>query len=157
MTEAAQSNTEGFEFLDTGALVDGELELVVVDRRPPDAAKGYVPAYDFEMRSDGRRAGRLHLRVGWAPGLFCAGNIGYAVEEEFRGRHFAERACRLVLPLARRHGMTLLTITTEPDNIASRRTCERLGARLEEIVPVPEDHEMFGHGYRRVCRYVLDL
>ena len=37
---------------------------------------------------------------------------------------------RLLLPLARRHGLQTVWITCNPDNWASRRTCELAGAEL---------------------------
>jgi hypothetical protein len=43
-----------------------------------------------------------------------SGNIGYHVYPPARGHHFAERACRCCLPLARRHGMERLWITCNP-------------------------------------------
>jgi len=44
-------------------------------------------------------------------------------------------------------------ITCDPQNVASVRTCERLGATLIGIFDVPEDHPMYQKGRRRVSRY----
>jgi tagatose 1,6-diphosphate aldolase len=86
-----------------------------------------------------------------------AGHIGYRVHPAYRGHHYAAKACRLLLPLARLHGMKTLWITCNPDNFASRRTCEILGASLIEIVDIPHDHEMYLSGERQKCRYRIDL
>jgi tagatose 1,6-diphosphate aldolase len=86
-----------------------------------------------------------------------AGNIGYGVYPPARGHHYAERACRLLLRLARAHGMKRLWITCNPDNIASKRTCERLGCTLGGIVTVPTGHPLYLRGDREKCRYWLDL
>jgi predicted acetyltransferase len=103
-------------------------------------------------------AGGIGLRIGNGRELeLYSGHFGYHVYPPFRGHHYAERACRLLLPLARRHGMNRLWITCNPDNIASRRTCERLGAKLIEVVPIPEGHEFYRLGERQKCRYLLDL
>lgn len=56
-------------------------------------------------------------------------------------------------PLARHHEMTELWVTCNPDNIASRRTCELAGGVLVEIVDLPEDIDMYQEGERRKCRY----
>jgi predicted acetyltransferase len=48
----------------------------------------------------------------------------------------------MILPLARRHGMTQLWITCQPDNFASRRTLERLGAEFAGILEVPDEYPM---------------
>jgi predicted acetyltransferase len=48
-------------------------------------------------------------------------------------------------------------ITCDPDNIASRKTCELAGARLVEIVDLPEDTDMYREGMRQKCRYRIDV
>ena len=62
-----------------------------------------------------------------------------------------------MLPLARKHGFKTIWITCNPDNFASRRTCELLGAQMIEIVDLPEDNEMYQRGEHQKCRYRLDL
>lgn len=149
-----------FEFRDPGRLIDGELELVLVEEYRGDAAKEYVPAYRFKMRLVGQDEdiGRIELRVGNTEHLIMyAGHIGYGVNPEHRGHRYAARACRLLLPLARSHGLRTIWITCNPDNAASRRTCELAGAEFVEIVALPEDTDMYQEGERRKCRYRLDL
>jgi tagatose 1,6-diphosphate aldolase len=63
----------------------------------------------------------------------------------------------LLLPLARRHGLKDLWITCNPDNLASRRTCELAGAEFVEIVDLPANSGMYRRGDRQKCRYRLDL
>jgi predicted acetyltransferase len=127
---------------------------------PGDDARGRVPCYHFWMRSDRaplRVVGSVTLRVGYNADLeLYFGHIGYNVFPRVRGRRYAERACRLLLPLARRHGMDPVWITTDPDNWASRKTCERLGAELADVVDVPRQHVLYRRGQRRKCRYRLD-
>ncbi len=147
-------------FHDPGPLIDGELELVLVERYPGNPALGYSPSYRFFMAVNGRQspAGRIDLRLANTEHiLMYAGHIGYEVLPAHRGHHYAARACRLLFPLARRHGLNPLWITCNPDNWASRRTCELVGGRLVEIVDLPEDSEMYRQGERQKCRYRIDL
>jgi predicted acetyltransferase len=132
--------------------------------QPGDPRRGRTPAYHFWMRL--REPGDIPLeivggigfRVGTTPELeMFSGNLGYHVYPPARGHHFAERSCRLLLPLAKRHGMRLLWITCNPGNIASRKTCERLGATLVDIVNIPRNHEFYSRGERQKCRYRLVL
>mgnify|MGYP002682874610 FL=1 len=147
-----------FQFIDPGTLVDEELELVLTETKPGDSIIGRVPYYTFDMRVGGRKAGYIRLRVGNTPDiLMYGGHIGYAIEPEFRGRHYAERASRLILPLAKAHGLNTIWITCDPDNIASRRTIERLGAKLVEIVKVPPYSVYYRAGARAKCRFRLDI
>lgn len=64
---------------------------------------------------------------------------------------------RTLIPLARRHGFNELWITSNPENIASRRTCEIAGAELAEIVDLPPRIDMYQEGERQKCRYRLTL
>jgi tagatose 1,6-diphosphate aldolase len=145
---------------DIGVLRDRDLWLELRAREPENPVRGWVPAYRFAMRLDGveHAVGRLGFRVGTTHAIEqYAGHLGYEVSLAFRGHRLAERSCRLILPLARRHGFQELWITCNPDNLASRRTCERLGAELIEIVDVPHDSEIFAPGSERKCRYLLPL
>jgi predicted acetyltransferase len=140
--------------------MDGDLELVLVKTSPGDAGNNLVPAYRFEMRHipSGKRMGSIDLRVGDAFDVVnYIGHLGYGVEPEFRGHHYAARSCRLLLSLARRHGLNPVWITCNPDNRASRRTCEVAGAELVEIVDLPEHLDMHQRGERQKCRYRIDL
>ena len=143
-----------------GTLRDRDLWLELRAREPANPVRGWVPAYRFAMRLDGveHAVGRLSFRVGCTETIeHYAGHIGYEVNPPYRGNRLAERSVRLVLPLARRHEFTELWITCNPDNWPSRRTCERLGAELVEIVDVPKDNAVYGLGSERKCRYRLAL
>ena len=128
-----------FEFLTMNFPADADLTVVLAECQPGESNEWRVPAYLFRLQTDaGQHAGFLRLRVGWNDDIIrYAGQIGYAVEPAFRGRRYAERACRLILPLARRHRLDQLWITCQPDNVASRRTLERLGAEYVGILDVP--------------------
>ena len=149
------------QFYDPGKLRDNDLELVLVEKYPGDATIGYVPAYRFKMTLVGKQEpiiGHIELRIGNTNHIVMyGGHIGYGVEPEHRGHHYAARACKLLLPLARRHRLTTLWISCSPDNIASTRTCELLGAKFVEIVNLPADTDMYQQGERQKCRYRLNL
>jgi len=149
-----------FKFYDPGRLIDAELSLSLVETCPGDPYRNYVPAYRFRMMVDGhpQEVGRIELRVGNTDHIILyAGHIGYRVLPLYRGHHYAARSCLLLLPLARRHGLNPLWITCNPDNYASRRTCELVGATFVEIVDLPKDTEMYQMGEQQKCRYRLDL
>lgn len=138
-------------------------------QEPENAVSGRVPQYHFWMRlrdewrlNPGapplRIVGGIGFRVSHSTNIErYYGNLGYHVFPAARGRNYAERACRLLLPLARRHGFRSLWITCNPNNIASRRTCERLGARMVDIVPVPPHIPLYARGETEKCRYRLEL
>lgn len=147
-------------FLDPGPLIDEDLELVLTRKTPGDPARGIVPAYAFQMvrHGAGIHMGNITLRVGNTEDILkYAGHIGYSVIPQYRGNRYAARSCVLLFPLALRHRLNPLWITCNPDNWASRRTCEIVGARLVEIVEIPPYHEFYINGEREKCRYRVDL
>ena len=102
--------------------------------------------------------GNCSLRVGYNDNLYYGGHIGYGVDEEYRGHHYAAKACRLLFSLARKHGMEYLYITCDPDNLPSRRTLEYLQGTLVEIAQLPEDNEMrVKEGDSEKCIFRFDL
>ena len=145
------------------------LRAAPAGREQGDPAKGWMPSYHFWMKvhhvpaAEGKTAplciaGGIGLRIGTNDEIRkYAGHVGYHVYPPARGHHYAERACRLLLPLARAHGIRDLWITVNPDNAASRRTCERLGASLVDTIMIPTDHPFYARGERAKCRYVLAL
>ena len=146
--------------------IDELLRLAPNGMQPADRNRHLVPQYHFWMKLhpvDNRPApvtiaGGLGLRIGRSFDLeMYLGHLGYNVFPPARGNHYAERACRLVLPLARAHGMREIWITCNPDNYASRRTCERLGCAFVDIVPIPHGHMLHRRGEYHKCRYRLDL
>ena len=120
---------------------------------------GVRAAYRLWARSAGPPAafaGTVTLRVGRGENLErYLGHVGYVVFPASRGRRYAERATRLLLPLARSHGLREVWITCNPDNAPSRRTAERLGARYVDTVAVPRRHPLHARGDRAKRRYVL--
>lgn len=158
-TEISQTPAgESFRFLDPGPLCDRELSLLCVKHVPADLEKGFVPYYNFAMRVKFQTIGHLNLRIGNKDHILMqAGHIGYGVDPAHRGHHYAERAARLVLPLALRHGINPVWITCNPDNFPSRRTCERLGGQMIDIVAIPPDTDMYKRGDHFKCRYRIDL
>lgn len=150
---------EPFEFIDVTLPPDGDLRLILAERVPAESNPWGVPAYTFRMQApDGDYMGRIRLRVGWNDDVIrYAGHIGYAVEPVYRGHRYAERACRLILPLAKRHGMTSLWITCQPDNTASRRTLERLGAECVGVIDVPHEYPLDAGAERKKMCFSLSL
>ena len=157
MTQDAESNP--FEFHNPGKLIDDELRLILIDKYLSLPIEGVVPVYRFKMTRVGslKEIGRIHLRIGNTRDIVMYdGHVGYRVHPEYQGYHYAARSCCLLLPLARSHGIKTLWITADPDNFASRRTCELIGAELVEIVNVPFDRTV-ALGRRQKCRYRLAL
>lgn len=110
-------------FLPTEDLYDNEIYLRLDRTAEENKEKGYVPAYYFTicLRDNSQEIGSCDLRIGYNDNTYYGGNIGYRIEESYRGNHYATKACRLLFKLAGEHGMKSLIITCDPQNIASAR------------------------------------
>ncbi|MCI9337283.1 MAG: GNAT family N-acetyltransferase [Lachnospiraceae bacterium] len=147
-----------FSFFDTEVLTDGEILLMLDKTVPGNPAEEWLPSYHFRICDrEGHKVGHCDLRIGHNGKTYYGGNIGYGVEEPYRGNHYAGKACRLLFHLAKRHGMDDLIITCNPDNFPSRRTCEYVGGVLKEIVELPQDNDMRLEGETEKCIYEVVL
>lgn len=134
-------------FFDTSFLKGEEISLVLERTAAANPERGWVPAYYFAIRNkDGAKIGECDLRVGHNENTYYGGNIGYSINEEYRGHHYAGKACLLLFELAKRHNMDYLIISCDPDNFASRKTCEYAGGKLSEIAELPEGNDMRSNG-----------
>lgn len=141
-------------FMDIPELTDGEIRLVCLQKHPASAEKKHVPMYQFGIVRGGQLIGDIALRIGYAmPRLYYGGQIGYNIAENYRGHGYAGRACHLLIPIMRYHGMGLALITNDEDNASSRRVCEKLGARRLRLSRLPEWHDMYERGIRYVNIY----
>ena len=124
---------------------------------------GDVPSYHFWMLwRDGTArpciAGGLTLRIGKTADIERhLGHIGYNVYAPCRGHRFAERATKLILPLARSHKLKTVWITCNPDNLASRITIERIGATYVDTVELPFEHPLRERGETQKMRFRIEL
>ena len=143
-----------FKFLSADDLADSEIYLEIEKALP-----GAIPLYVMHIvrAEDHTIVGQITLQVADGEMVYFIGHIGYRVNEAFRGNNYALKACRLIIRQARKHNMKELIITCNPDNIPSRRTLERLGGALKEIVPLPVEHELYQKGDREKCIFMFDI
>lgn len=113
----------------------GEVRLRFSHIVDADPARDLVPFYHYRVLTpDGQDAGHINFRIGDTDHIrLFAGHLGFAVNEPFRGRGWAGQACRGLVPFIRTIYDTII-LTCDPDNSASRRTIEKLGAQfLDEV------------------------
>ena len=135
---------------------DGEIDLVLSNEDVSDQECGIEDGYTFYLYLSGTRhyVGYVSLRLGESPALYYLGHIGYRIEEPYRDHGYAGRACRMIIPLIRQLGLRSLVITTNVENIPSRKTCEHLSCTLERIAPVPQAYRPVCMNAPWKCRYI---
>jgi len=128
---------------------------VIFDRvTAGDTRRGFVPGYMFKVfNARAVEVGYFHLRIGDTEHIrMAAGHIGYEVYQRHRGNGYAGDACLAAAPWVAYVSGTVL-ITVDPDNIASIRTVERIGAIFLDEVDVPEGDPHYQRGSYRKRRY----
>lgn len=135
-------------------LADGDITLKFSGIEKGNPPRGLVPYYHFRiLLADGTDAGHINFRVGETVHVrLCAGHIGFGIGEDHRGRGYALKACRALAPFVRSLYETVI-ITCDPDNVASIRTLEKLGAQYIDTVDVPADDPGYALGARVKRRY----
>ncbi|WP_417484111.1 GNAT family N-acetyltransferase [Maricaulis salignorans] len=146
-----------------------------MDRMPPEMLSGeggairlcehlepraptHVPTLRYAIEAAGQTVGEVRVRLGDSDDLKRHfGQIGYEVYPAYRGRGHASLACQLALTVMRDLGYGEAWITCNPENLASRRVCDKAGAKLVEIIDIPVEHVMYEHGIRQKCRYRIVL
>ena len=133
-----------FQFLEFNDLEDGELKLVLKSCDMPDLDKGYSPRYGFSIIhiEDNKDIGVVYFSVDRSRRQYLRGHLSFGVSPAYSGHNYAMKACKLIKRVALEHGFKRLFIGCGYENIASRKTIEKLGAVLITIDDV-SDSEIF--------------
>ncbi|MFV0379432.1 MAG: GNAT family N-acetyltransferase [Anaerorhabdus sp.] len=121
---------------------------------------GFVPSivYDIYLKKPFKNIGWCDLRIGMNDEMYYYGNIGYFIDEKYRGNGYAQDACKLMFEVAKnKYLLDDLIITCSPDNIASKKTCENLHGELIETINVPSDHWLYKKGEVIKCIFKFNL
>jgi len=136
-----------------------EILLILSNEIVENYEIGVTDGFTFSIyeRKPRRKVGYISLRLGESPQLYYLGHIGYRIDEPYRGHGYAAQACRLIIPLMQELQLRSVCITANPDNIPSRKTCEKIGCELESIVSIPQGFRGVCSGDTEKCRYILRI
>jgi len=135
-------------------LAHEDVRLFFVGVMPGDDQRGLVPYYHHRILVDLADVGHINFKVGDTDHVrLYAGHVGFDVKPMYHGHDFAGKACHALIPLVRRHYDEVI-LTADPDNLASIRTIEKLGACFADERPVSEHDPQFAGGSRIKRRYV---
>lgn len=85
--------------------------------------------------------GRVVFRYGTKEQLRYCGHIGYHIEEKYRGHNYAYQALQLLMKELQKEGYQSVLISCSPDNVASKKTIEKLPVLNKRLVHVIDDPE----------------
>ena len=148
-----------FKFKELNYLTDGEIELKIIEKVPANEQKGYVPIYKYKITLQGsdKSIGNVDIRIGHNENIYYGGNIGYNIDEQYRGNSYAAKACKIIKRVAIAHDMNKILITCNPNNIASKKTCVKAGLILKSVEDLPPHNSLYQLGDRQVCIYEWNL
>ncbi len=147
------SEFEFFGNFDT--ISDGEITLIISQKYQGDDE--LLPFYYYDIYIGDIAVGKISVRIGNNYHSYYNGNIGYEIDKEYRGNNYSLKACKLMLQIAKAHGMNELILTCDESNVASYKTIEKLGADLIEIVKPPKDYFAYREDMEKQRIYKLCL
>lgn len=143
-----------------GMLIGEEIDLRLIEKNDGNVIKGFSPEYKFQILIHDTNIviGHINVRIGEDEKVInYIGHIGYGIDEKYRGNRYAAKACKIVSKVFKDHSMNKVIITCNPDNYASIKTCEIIGARFLEIIDIPVSSNAYSPNEPQKCRYEWKL
>lgn len=116
--------------------------------------------YDIYLHDTNHKVGKCDLRLKLDERMYFYGHVGYNINKEDRGHHYAYHACKVLFKIAKElYSFDEIYLTCDPNNEASYKTLKALNGELVEVADIPESHELYRKGMRYKCvfRYKIDL
>lgn len=131
------------------------MKLSIIEKNPGDAV--IIPFYYYDIIVHDMPVGKISIRIGDNEHSYWNGHVGYEIDPPYRGNHYSLKALKLVLPVAKHHGMNRIFLTCDETNTASRKIIEAAGAILLEIAVPPETYFAWRPNMKKQCVYELML
>ncbi len=150
-----------FGWKEFGDLANTEIRLVPKSRDEPNPENGYAPRYGFSIIhiKDNRDIGVVYLAIHPESSRrqYLSGHLSYGVDPAYKGHYYAAQGCMLMKEVALGHGLWRLFIGSGSDNIASRKTILKLGARPITADDVPDQTVLVELRENKVDMFVWEL
>lgn len=131
------------------------MHLQLLEYVNKDLPRGFTPYYIYGIMIDDKEVGRLTFREGTLQQHYFDGHIGYHIEEAYRGHHYAYQACLL---LQEELGFHQVILTCDPNNQASLRTIQKLGAKYLETKTIPaKERRFFSHDEKVKMIFIWEI
>lgn len=141
---------------DYNVIYGSEIDVKLESKSSGDPIKKRSPEYKFKILLHNTETiiGHINVRFGDDEKIVnYIGHIGYGIDEGYRGHKYSAKACDLIKEVLIDHNVDSVIITCNPDNYSSRKTCERIGAKLIEIIDIPKESDAYSETETSKCRY----
>lgn len=146
------------EFLDQFDTITGkELTLRIINKNPGNAKEIPYYWYNIFLNETMEIIGQISLRIGKNYHSYYNGNIGFYIEEQYRGHNYAFLATKMLYPLSLAHNQCELILACAEDNLASYKTIKKLGGVLLETIQPPKDYFVYYEGMPKEHIFILKL
>ena len=145
-------------FLDDYDSILGEtLELKIIEKNPGNDKEIPFYWYNILLKETKEMIGKISLRIGKNYHSYYNGNIGYYIEEKYRGHNYAYMATKMLYPLSLAHQQAELILTCNEDNFPSYKTIKKLGGVLLETKEPPKDYFAYYEGIPKQHIFTLKI
>ena len=145
-------------FLDQfDSIVGEELILSIIEKNPGNDKEIPYYWYNILLKETKEIIGQISLRIGKNYHSYYNGNIGYYIEEQYRGHYYAFTATKMLYPLSLAHNQHELYLTCAEDNLPSYKIIKKLGGKLLETVQPPKDYFGYYEGMPREHIFILKI
>ena len=87
----------------------------------------------------------------------AGGHIGYVTSPKYRQQGIMSKLLQFALAQYQERGITKVLITANEDNSASRRTIEKVGGSLENLIMLEGDYPSSHMAGQTIARYWIEL
>ncbi len=132
---------------------DGEIDITI-----PKDFEEYTNEFDIYLHGTDEYVGNIWFDEGNDPEFVkYYGNVGYEIKKEHQRHHYALKALKLIKKVMLEDDVKTMLFSISPENMPSRKTVERFGARILCRRPVPSNHKLYDIQGKEIIIYKYDI
>jgi predicted acetyltransferase len=146
-------------FTDKFKLIEGEeLKLKLIETVKGEYAFDLLPFYYYEILDlHNNSIGKISFRIGFNEYTIYNGNIGYEINDFYRGNNYSLKAMYMLKPLILYHKFHTLFLVINEDNIASNKIALKAKGKLIGKLQVPKHHKFYHSEELTKNVYIIDV
>ena len=122
-------------------IIGKRIDLLLNEVSPSVPEKQFVDCLSYNIcLKSGEAIGTISAKLGMNEVVYYVGNIGYGIDEKYRGHGYAPEAVELIKEVFIKNDFHKVIITNDPQNTSSKRVCEKVGAKLVKKAEIPPKH-----------------